>query len=97
MRLKHSMLIQWSDEDQLYICSLPEFGEFCKTHGDTFEKAARNGREVLEMLIESLQNAGKPLPNPDLYPGETANRQPSRNAKLSAKTSSKSSKLRSAR
>jgi len=90
------MLIQWSDEDQLYICSLPEFGELCKTHGDTFEHAARNGREVLEMLIESLQNSGKLLPIPDLYPDETTKRQPVRSSKAPTKSSSKDSKVRSA-
>ena len=97
MRVKYSMLIQWSDEDQLYICSLPEFGELCKTHGDTFEQAARNGREVLEMLIESLQNSGKTLPIPDLYADEAVIRRPVRTSKLATKISSKNSNVRSAK
>ena len=63
MRLAYSMVIQWSDEDLVYIVTLPEFGG-CKTHGDTYEKAAKSGREVLELLIESAKEEGQPLPPP---------------------------------
>jgi predicted RNase H-like HicB family nuclease len=55
------MLIQWSDEDQVYIVTLPEFGG-PKTHGETYEEAAKNGREVLELLVESCLEHGEPLP-----------------------------------
>jgi predicted RNase H-like HicB family nuclease len=59
----YSMLIQWSDEDQVYIVTLPEFGG-CKTHGSTYEKAARAGSEVLELLVEDYQALGHDLPPP---------------------------------
>ena len=36
--LRYSMLIQWSDEDQLYIVEVPELPG-CKTHGKTYEEA----------------------------------------------------------
>jgi len=58
------MEIRWSDEDQAFIVSLPEWGRFAKTHGDTYEQAARKGREVLEMLIESDLAEGRKLPPP---------------------------------
>src|SRR5438093_7862525 len=38
MILPYSMVIQWSDEDEAYIVSLPEFGG-CKTHGATYQEA----------------------------------------------------------
>jgi predicted RNase H-like HicB family nuclease len=60
----YSMLIQWSDEDQLYIASMPEFGPYCKTHGSTYEEAAKNGHEVLELLLEDYQAMGHALPPP---------------------------------
>ncbi len=60
------MLIQWSDEDHVYIVTLPEFGG-PKTHGDTYEEAAKNGREVLELLIESCLELGDSLPTPAKY------------------------------
>jgi len=59
------MHIQWSDEDNCYLVHLPEFPEqYWRTHGETYEEAARNGREVLEMLIESYQADKEPLPQP---------------------------------
>lgn len=63
----YSILIQWSDEDQTYIASLPEWGPYAHTHGDSYEGAARHGQEVLEMLIESHQQRGEPLPEPSIF------------------------------
>jgi len=57
------MLIQWSDEDQCFVVTLPEF-DGNKTHGDTYEEAARNAQDALESLIESYQAEGYPLPAP---------------------------------
>ena len=37
--MKYSILIQWSDPDKSYIASLPEWGEYASTHGDTYEEA----------------------------------------------------------
>ena len=64
MKSQYSILIQWSDEDQKYVVSLPEFGPYAHTHGDTYEDALKNGQEVLELLIEDYQAQGKPLPQP---------------------------------
>jgi predicted RNase H-like HicB family nuclease len=64
MSVPYSMVIQWSDEDQAYVVTLPEFGPYSRTHGDTYEEAARNGREVLELLIQTYQAEGQPLPEP---------------------------------
>jgi predicted RNase H-like HicB family nuclease len=60
----YSMLIQWSDEDQVFIASLPEFGSGAKTHGATYEEAAKNGQEVLDLLVETYQAEGRLLPTP---------------------------------
>jgi predicted RNase H-like HicB family nuclease len=58
----YSIFIQWSDDDRKYIASLPEFGPYCHTHGNTYEEALKNGQEVLELLIEDYQAQGKALP-----------------------------------
>ncbi len=60
----YSMLIQWSPEDGVFVVTLPEFGPYARTHGSTYEEAARNGQEVLELLVESYQADGQPLPEP---------------------------------
>ena len=62
---QYSMLIQWSEEDRAYVVTLPEFPN-CRTHGDTYEEAVRNGREVLDLVIESYQEDGLSLPLPNL-------------------------------
>jgi predicted RNase H-like HicB family nuclease len=64
MSLQYSMIIQWSDEDQVYVVSLPEFGPYTKTHGSSYEEAARMGQEVLELLVDTRQDDQKPLPEP---------------------------------
>ena len=66
MNLHYSMVIRWSDEDQAYVVLLPEFVDVSQpcTHGDTYEEAARHGREVVELLIEDYQARGKTLPEP---------------------------------
>lgn len=63
----YTIIIQWSEEDQCYVVSLPEWGEFCHTHGDTYEEAVKNAQEVLELLIESAREEGETLPEPKIY------------------------------
>lgn len=63
MKSRYSILIQWSDEDQCYIVSFPEFGKYAKTHGDTYEEAIKNAQEVLNLLIEDNED----LPQPNVY------------------------------
>ncbi|MCX7113537.1 MAG: type II toxin-antitoxin system HicB family antitoxin [Proteobacteria bacterium] len=60
MKTLYSIIIQWSDEDSCYIASLPEFGPYALTHGETYEEALQNGKEVLELLMETTS----PLPSP---------------------------------
>jgi predicted RNase H-like HicB family nuclease len=64
MKSQYTIIIQWSDEDQCYVVSLPEWGEFCHTHGDTYEEALKNAQEVLELLIETSTEDDEPLPKP---------------------------------
>jgi predicted RNase H-like HicB family nuclease len=64
MKSHYTIIIQWSDEDQCYVVSLPEWGEFCHTHGDTYEEALKNAKEVLELLIETSKEDGETLPKP---------------------------------
>jgi antitoxin HicB len=67
---RYSLVIQWSDEDQAYIVSFPEWeahGLIGHTHGDTYEEAVRKGQEVLHMLMESALAEGEPLPSPRTF------------------------------
>jgi predicted RNase H-like HicB family nuclease len=72
MKHPYSILIQWSDEDQKYIASLPEFASYAHTHGNTYAEALEMAEEVLEMLIEQYQESGKSLPQPQILTLQTA-------------------------
>lgn len=63
----YTMLIQWSKEDQCFVVSLPEWGKFCHTHGDTYEEAVKNGKELLDFLIESAIKAQEDLPKIKMF------------------------------
>lgn len=69
-QLHYAMAIQWSNEDSAYIVSFPEWeahGLIGHTHGNTYEEATRNGREVLDMLVRSAREDGEPLPTPRTF------------------------------
>ncbi|NJR64047.1 MAG: type II toxin-antitoxin system HicB family antitoxin [Cyanobacteria bacterium CRU_2_1] len=64
---RYSMIIQWSDEDQLFLVTIPEFSDLVVmpcTHGETREEALHNGEEVIEMYLEAWNVEGEPIPEP---------------------------------
>ncbi len=63
---RYSIVIEWSDEDETYVVTLPEFPG-CHTHGATREEALEHAQEVLELLIESNREWESPLPLPKLF------------------------------
>jgi predicted RNase H-like HicB family nuclease len=66
----YSMVIVWSDEDQAYVVSLPEWeeaGHTAHTHGQTYEEAVTKGHDLLAFLVESAREDGETLPQPRRY------------------------------
>ena len=65
MKSLYSILIQWSEEDQCYVVSIPEFKDYYQpvTHGNTYEEALKNAQEVLEMMLQDDMS----LPTPNLF------------------------------
>lgn len=61
--IKYSVVIQWSEEDQCYVVSFPEWGPGAHTHGKTYVEAAEMAQEVLELLMDGEES----LPEPDLF------------------------------
>jgi len=57
------MSIQWSTTDNVYLATFHDLPE-CKAQGDTYEEAARNGREALETYIEAAREHNEKLPEP---------------------------------
>ncbi len=68
--LHYSMVIEWSDEDQAYIVSFPEWeaaGNIGHTHGDTYEEAVAKGHDMLDFMKQSAQEDNEPLPEPRTF------------------------------
>ena len=62
----YSMVIQWSNEGQAFIVTIPEFPGN-RTHGDTYEEVVKQGEDLIESLILWTQQDGKPLPEPQVF------------------------------
>ncbi|PSO52658.1 MAG: hypothetical protein BRC34_11110 [Cyanobacteria bacterium QH_1_48_107] len=65
---RYSMIVPWSDQDQLFLVTIPEFGDHVVmpcTHGKTREEAISSGEEVIEMYLEAWQTEGEPIPKPN--------------------------------
>ena len=65
--LRYSMVIQWSEEDDAFLVTLPEWeGRVFNpvTHGETYEEAVANGRLALEDLVIVARQNGEQLPKP---------------------------------
>lgn len=68
--LRYTMLIEWSEEDQAYLVTLPEWKDrviMPATHGNTYSDAMEQGQKVLEMLVKNAQEEGENLPQPGVY------------------------------
>jgi len=52
---RYAMVIEWSDEDQLFLVSIPDFPG-AHTHGRTRAEAAAMGEEVIALLLDSEVN-----------------------------------------
>ena len=68
-KLRFSILVQWSDEDQAYLVTLPEWeGRVFNpvTHGQTYEDAIRHGQEARAALVASARQHNESLPEPQI-------------------------------
>ncbi len=58
-----SMNIQWDEDDQIFIVTVPELPG-CRTHGRTYEEAVRQGQDAIESWIMVAKELGRPVPSP---------------------------------
>ena len=52
---RYAMVIEWSDEDQLFLVSIPDFPG-AHTHGRTRAEAAEMGEEAIALLLDGESN-----------------------------------------
>jgi predicted RNase H-like HicB family nuclease len=64
---KYGISILWSDEDQGYIATCPEFPGL-SAFGETAEQSLSEARIALELFIKTYKEDGLPLPEPQSLP-----------------------------
>ncbi len=67
MDAKYSFRIHWSPEDKAYIVTVPEFPGL-SAFGDTPEEALAEAALALEGFLETYEEEGWPLPEPQTLP-----------------------------
>lgn len=67
----YSMIIEWSNEDRVYIVTVPEL-RGCRTHGATYEEAVRQGQEAIDSWIDAQRARGHAIPPPRTYAEQSA-------------------------
>jgi predicted RNase H-like HicB family nuclease len=66
----YSLLIQWSEIDQIFVVTIPEFIDRVMmpcTEGKTYEEAARSGQEVIETFLEIWEEEGRSFPEVQVW------------------------------
>lgn len=63
MNHHYSIVIQWSQKDNCFVASLPEWSG-CNARGASYEEALANARRAIAYLIESSTEREKSLPEP---------------------------------
>jgi len=63
---KHSVFIQWSDDDHVFIATVPEIPGV-NAFGDTPEDAARELETAKEIFLKVMEEDGDEIPDPDIF------------------------------
>ncbi len=58
---RYAVLIEWSEEDQAYVVSFPQFPTL-HTHGATRREALEHAEQVLDMAAEVAARHGQTSP-----------------------------------
>lgn len=61
MNNNYSIVIQWSQKDNCFVATLPEWGDR-NTQGDSYEQALANAQKILSYLIDSSIAKKQSLP-----------------------------------
>ena len=62
---RYSMNISWSDEDESYVATCPEFPGL-SAFGETPEEALAEAQIALQLFIDTYNEDGMPLPEPQV-------------------------------
>jgi predicted RNase H-like HicB family nuclease len=62
-KIKYELILYWSNQDQTFIAEVPELPG-CATDGTTYQEAVANVEVVIQEWIETAQELGRPIPEP---------------------------------
>ena len=65
---RYSLIVEWSDEDHLYIATAPELPG-CRTHGSTRAEAIEKGAEAIESWLMAAADDDWEPPEPRIFDG----------------------------
>lgn len=69
MTYRYRLSIQWSEEDQLYLVTIPEFAELVMqpcTAGKSYEEAVQKAQEAIASYLEYCETEGITPPQPSI-------------------------------
>ncbi len=61
--LEYSVIIQYDNDDKIYVASIPEL-QGCMAHGKTKEEALKEIEIVKKMWLETAKEKGVDIPEP---------------------------------
>ena len=62
--LEYAIILYWSNEDRVFVAEAPELPG-CMAHGSDQETALRNIKDAMQFWIETAQELGRPVPEPN--------------------------------
>mgnify|MGYP001389463968 CR=1 FL=1 len=66
MKTNHSIIIQWSEIDKVFIASIPEISGL-NAFGDTPEEAIKELGVAKRLFLRTMKEDGEKIPEPDVY------------------------------
>ena len=60
---RYSLVIDWDPEDAIFVVTVPDLPG-CRTHGRTYQDAARKAQDAIESWIDAARAEGQPVPEP---------------------------------
>ena len=62
----YPMIIEWSEEDQVFVVTVPDLPG-CLAHGDTPQAAAREAQVAMGLWLEVAKELGHSIPVPSRH------------------------------
>lgn len=65
MQFRYSLIVEWSEEDQAYLVTVPDLPG-CATHGATYRDAVVQAEDAIQSWIDAAEAMGRRIPAPRL-------------------------------